>query len=231
MAFMRKIVLSLGGSLIVPSGVDVAFLKDFRDAVAEETRKGTQFFIVCGGGKVARDYRDAAQKLGTTSPDALDWIGIYATRFNAELLRTTFEKLAHPKVISAPSELGNPVEPVIVGGGTKPGHSSDFAAVEMAKHIGATTLINLSNIDYVYEKDPRKFPDAKKVERATWKEFRAILPPVETWTPGMNAPFDPVAAAEAEKSGLEVIIMNGKPLEHLKNYLEGKEFKGTVVRS
>ena len=117
----------------------------------------------------------------------------------------------------------------MIGAGWKPGHSTDFDAILMAESSGAKRIINLSNIDYVYDKDPRRFPDARKIERVTWKEFRALLPEPAAWVPGLNAPFDPVAAKRASELSLEIAIMNGNNLEHLKNYLEGKEFMGTVI--
>ncbi len=228
MPFTRKIVLSLGGSLIVPDDVDAPFLRTLRALIQKEAANGTQFFIIAGGGRICRKYQEAAKSLDIDSQDALDWVGIYSTRFNAEFIRILFGSMAHGRIITDPKEMGETKEAVVIGAGTVPGHSSDFAAVEMAKRMGATTLINLSNIDYVYEQDPRQFPDAKKIERASWKEFRAILP--KDYHPGINAPFDPVAAKEAESIGLEVVIMNGKPVEHLENYLAGKAFKGTVIK-
>lgn len=227
MANGKKIVISLGGSLIVPDEVDVGFLKDFRDLILAETKKGSEFFIVAGGGKTCRKYQEAATKLGVSGKDELDWIGIFSTRFNAEFVRIIFGQAAHEKIITDPSELENPAEIIVFGAGGVPGHSSDFAAVEMAEKIGAKTLINLSNTDYVYDRDPKKFPDARKIERMTWAEFRTLIP--ADYTPGMNAPFDPVASRKAETLGLEVAIMNGKPLDNLRNYLAGRPFKGTVI--
>jgi uridylate kinase len=88
-------------------------------------------------------------------------------------------------------------------------------------------VINLSNIEYVYDKDPKKYPEAKKIERSSWGEFRKLLP--TEWISGLNSPFDPVAAKKAQELGIEVAIMNGRNIENLKNYLEGKEFKGTII--
>ena len=87
--------------------------------------------------------------------------------------------------------------------------------------------MNLSNIDYVYTKDPKKFPDAQKIETIGWEAFRKLIP--DRWDPGLNSPFDPVAAKEAEKSGLEVAVINGHNLTELDNYLDGKAFKGTRI--
>lgn len=222
------IIISLGGSLIVPDGVDIEFLKCFTNNIKDYVKKGFQFVIITGGGRTARTYIEALKGVTNPSDVDLDWIGIASTRINAELLRVSFGSIAHDAIILNPDETPSTDKPVIVGGGWKPGNSSDLAAVHIAKVIGAKKLINLSNIDYVYDKDPKKFSDAIKIEESNWTNFRKVLP--LSWKPGLSAPFDPVAAEEAETLGLEIVIMNGKNIENLKNYLDGGEFVGTVIK-
>lgn len=222
-------IISLGGSLIVPDTIDTVFLSQFKKLLETEIEKGREFVVVLGGGKTARRYQAAGKEVASLTPDDVDWLGIYSIQLNAELVRIIFGTLAHERVVIKPSDIPSVKKPLAVAGAEEPGHSSDFDAVEMALQANAKTIINMSNIDYVYEKDPRVFPEAKKVEKASWPEFRKILPPVEAWEPGSNTPFDPVAAKRAEELGLEVVIMNGKPLDNLRNYLEGKSFKGTVI--
>jgi len=96
-----------------------------------------------------------------------------------------------------------------------------------AKTLGAKKLVNLSNIDYVYTADPRKDPDAQKIENISWSDFRKLIP--SEWDPGLSSPFDPIAAKEAESLGLEVAIINGANLASFSDYLDGKPFKGTVI--
>ena len=126
-----------------------------------------------------------------------------------------------------PDQIPETEASVLVGGGWKPGNSSDLAAIHAAKSVGAKKVINLSNIDYAYDKDPKKFPDAVKIEQSSWEDFMKILP--MEWSAGLNAPFDPIAAREAQALGLEVAIMNGKNIENLKHYLDGDAFIGTVI--
>lgn len=223
----KATVISLGGSLIVPDDIDTEFINSFRNLITGEIGKGNRFAIITGGGKLCREYQAAARSLGVASEESLDWVGIYATRLNAALLQAAFGPNSHGEIIVDPKDMPQAKSPVIMGAGGIPGHSSDFDAVLIAEKIGAKKLVNLSNIDFVYDKDPRKFPGARKIERASWREFRSVLP--AEWTPGINVPFDPVAAKKAEELGLELAIMNGKPLQNLKNYLEGKAFRGTVI--
>lgn len=228
MSANKTIVISLGGSLIMPDEIDVGFLKNFKALIEEQVALGKKFVIITGGGKVCRRYQDSAKKIVDVSADDLDWIGIGATRINAELVRVMFGSLAHSSVIVEDGVLPGVTEPIAVGAGRHPGHSSDFDAILVAEESKAGTVINLSNIDYAYDKDPRKFPDAKKIEKTSWSEFRKILP--EKWEPGLSSPFDPIAAEKAQALGIEVIIMNGSNLENLKACFEGEPFVGTEIK-
>ncbi|OGL96606.1 hypothetical protein A2318_02945 [Candidatus Uhrbacteria bacterium RIFOXYB2_FULL_45_11] len=100
-------------------------------------------------------------------------------------------------------------------------------ATRLAKKVGATTIANLSNIDYVYTKDPNKFKDAHKIEQISWKEFRKMVGDV--WDPGMNVPFDPIASKLAEQQKMHVAIVNGTNIKNLDRLLSGKTFEGTRI--
>lgn len=222
------VVISLGGSLIAPKeGIDTAFLKKFSALVRTQVRKGRRFVIICGGGTTARAYQAAADKITTLTRDDLDWLGIHATRLNAHLLRTIFRDLAHPRIITDPHEDMPSRRPVVIGAGWRPGCSTDYDAVLLAERYAADELINLSNISYVYDKDPRAHADAKAFPELTWKAFRKRFG--AKWHPGLNSPFDPVASKEAEKMKLRVVIAEGRDLANLARILEGKAFKGTVI--
>ncbi len=223
----ERIVVSVGGSLIVPDGIDTDFLTCFKTLILEKVQEGLSFAIIAGGGKTARRYQDAAAAVAPLSRSDLDWIGIHATRLNAQLLRNIFVGYAHPHVIKNPTIDIDAEEPIIVAAGWQPGCSTDYDAVLIAKNLGARRLVNLSNIDYVYDADPKKNPKAKKIEKISWADFRKLIP--AEWDPGLSSPFDPIAAKEAEALGLEVVIINGAHLEEFSHYLDGKPFVGTVI--
>lgn len=223
----ERIIVSVGGSLIIPDGIDVDFLSRFKKLVLEKVQQGFTFSIIAGGGKTARRYQEAANAVTSLSRQDLDWIGIHSTRLNAQLLRNIFVGYAHSQVIKNPTIDIEVEEPIVIAAGWQPGCSTDYDAVLIAKNIGARRLVNLSNIDHVYTADPRKNPDAKKIEKIGWKAFRELLP--KEWDPGLSSPFDPVAAKEAEALGLEVVVMNGAKLEEFAKYLEGKPFVGTTI--
>ena len=223
----KTFIISLGGSLIVPDQVNVQFLKKFRQFIVTRIASGNKFIIVCGGGKQARWYQQELEKVTRPSKDELDWIGIYATRFNAQLVRLMFGKLAHSIVVEDPNKKTNFKKKILIAGGWMPGRSTDDDAVRLAKQYGARAIINLSNIDRVYTKDPRKFTDATPIDSISWEKFKKIVG--TTWNPGANVPFDPTAAKFAEKNKLRVIIANGKNLKNLGNILEEKKFIGTII--
>lgn len=225
----NTVILSLGGALIVPEkGIDTNFLKDFEVFVRKEVAKGRRFFIVCGGGRTARLYRDAGSAvIGKITPDDLDWLGIHATRLNAHLLRTIFRDIAHPKIIMRYDKKIEVKEPVCVAAGWKPGWSTDYCATLLANLYGAKTLINMSNIDMVCTKDPRKFKDAKPIEKTSWNYFQSLVG--DKWNPGMNVPFDPIATKNAAKTELTVIVLRGSNIPNMEKVFEGKKFVGTVI--
>jgi uridylate kinase len=224
----KTYILSLGGSLIVPEEVDYKFLKNFINLISERTKKGDKFIIVCGGGGLNRKYNQAAQKIRPMSNDELDWLGIHATRYNAQLLRILFGKLAYEEIVINPYEKVETKKPVIIGAGYEPGWSSDYDAVYLANTYGIKNIANLSNIDYAYDKDPREFKDAKKIKDISWEDFRKIVG--DKWEPRMSKPFDPIASRESQKLGLEVAILNGKKLKNLEKYLNGEKFVGTIIK-
>jgi uridylate kinase len=223
----ETVVVSVGGSLIVPDAIDTDFLLKFKTLILSKVKVGFSFRIIAGGGKIARRYQEAANLVTPLSRQDLDWIGIHSTRLNAQLLRNIFVGYAHPQVIKNPTIDIEAEEPIVVAAGWQPGCSTDYDAVLMARNIGAERLINLSNIDYVYTSDPRKNPDAKKIEKTSWSEFRKLIP--EAWDPGLSSPFDPIAAKEAEAINLEVAIINGARLEEFSKYIDRKPFIGTII--
>ncbi len=229
----EKVVMSIGGSLIVPNGgINIDFLKKLNDFIRAQLAKDNnrQFFLVAGGGSTTRHYQAAAQEVigHELTHEDLDWLGIHATRLNAHLLRTIFRDIAHPYIIKHYDIIRKVTESVVIASGWKPGWSTDYDAVLLCEDYTVREVINLSNIERAYDKDPRKFADAKAIDKISWKDFREIVG--DEWIPGMNAPFDPVAARRAQDLGLTVAILKGDDFKNLENYFNGKKFVGTVIK-
>lgn len=226
-------IISVGGSIIIPkTGFDIKFLKKFRALILSCVKKSEKFVLVIGGGATCRYYQQALKSVAKVSDVDLDWLGIYSTWFNAEFVRLMFGKQAHPEVIKNPikKNIAYRLSPIIIASGWKPGCSTDKDAVLLAKNFGAKELINLSNIEYVYDKDPKKFKNAQKIEKINWKEFRKNIVGYK-WVPGKNVPFDPMASALAEKLGLTVSILKGTDLGEVEKALKGERFRGTTIEA
>jgi len=221
----ENIILSLGGSLVAPEKIDIDFLKSFK-AIVKKHLNSKRFFIFVGGGKVCRYYQDALLEFGADNKDR-DLIGIDVSRLNAKVVKQSFGELAFSEVVTNPTKKINTRKDIIVAGGWKPGWSTDYCSVILAKNMGIKQIINFTNIDYVYDKDPRKYKSAKPIKDISWKDFRKIVG--NKWTPGLSAPFDPRASREAEILKIKVAIINGKKLNQLENFLNNKPFTGTAI--
>jgi len=222
----ENIIISLGGSLIVPNEIDLDFLRKFRNLILKHLKK-RRFFIYVGGGKTARRYQRALTEFGATAVER-DWIGIETTSLNAKLIKTLFGNLCYPEIIVDPNKKIKLKKDIFVAAGWKPGWSSDYNAVLLAKNLGGIKkIINLTNIDYVYDKDPKKFKDAKILKEIDWKNYRKIVG--EKWSPGLSSPFDPISAKLAEKLRMKIIIINGREIERLENVLRNRPFIGTEI--
>jgi uridylate kinase len=224
---MKTTVISLGGSLIVPSHIDLPFLKKFKRFALNYIKKNNRLILVCGGGKTCRYYQNAATKLNKTISTDLDWIGIMATRLNAELVRVMFKQYAYKEVIYNPYQKIKTSKKIIIAAGFEPGCSTDTDTVILAKHFKADLIINTTNTDYVYDKDPNKYKNAQKFENLSWSEYKRLIS--SKFESGMHAPFDPVASRLAQKYKMKVAIINGKKLGNLRKILDHKKFIGTII--
>lgn len=226
--FKKTIVISLGGSLVVPDQINDTFLRAFRTLIVSYVKKRYRFVLIVGGGKTARRYQTAASDVTHVSPEDLDWLGIHSTRLNGHLMRTIFRGYAYPRIITNRKKIKTHIPyPVIVGAGFTPGSSTDLRAVQLARAYQADTILNLSNIDWVYTKDPAKHKDAQKIKSITWDKFQKIVG--TRWDPGAHVPFDPIASRSAHRYGMKVIIVNGRKLQNVKRILDTKSFIGTTI--
>lgn len=227
--FKQTIIISVGGSLVCPSELDAIFLQKFKNIILAQIKLGKRIILITGGGKICRKYNEVARQLNSkTTTNDLDLMGIRATRLNAELVRLMFGDLAYGQIVTSPKPKIKTSKPVIVAGGWKPGASSDNVAVNLAQAYQAKKIINLTNIDYVYDRDPAQYPQARPLEQISWLKFRQLVG--SKWDPGLNAPFDPIASKLAAKLKLEVVILNGKNLNNLADYLNNKQFIGSVIK-
>lgn len=229
-------VLSVGGSIVAPpEGPDVAFLADFRNRLGAwlNAASDRRAILVIGGGGPARSYQNALKEFWRARGElegpneALDWIGIAATRINAQLVKAAMGELCADEVVTDPSAPLDFSGKVLVASGWKPGFSSDYDAVYLGERFGARRVLNLSNIAKVYTADPKLDPSATPIDAISWADFRAMVG--STWTPGANLPFDPIASARAEAAGIQVVCAAGKDLDNVFRILDDQPFAGTII--
>lgn len=221
-------VISVGGSILSPGEVDTALITGLRDTLMPFVEQGRRFVLVTGGGAPARTYQRAYREItGETSSEEQDWIGVAATRLNAQLLRGVFRSVCSDPVVTNPEGPISFEGALLIGAGWKPGFSTDYDAVLLAERFGADTVINLSNIEKVFTADPKTDPDAEPLDSVSWGEFRLLVG--DDWKPGSNLPFDPVATRRAANAGLRVIAAGGRDMENLGRILAGEPFVGTTI--
>jgi uridylate kinase len=222
------ITLSLGGSIINPGEIDVNFLKEFAKVIQELLPK-YKFMIVCGGGKVARDYIHALPQ-GLTEGER-DYMGITATWLNAELLSYYFKGFTSPVLPKTVEELRQQMQHFDIGlsGGFLPALKTDEDAAIVADLFASPILVNVTNVDGIYDKDPRKYPDAKKFTELSYREFYEVISPLSL-AAGSNAPFTLIAAKICERSNMRIIICP-KEIAKIKKAIEGVNVGTTIQNS
>lgn len=226
---MDKVVVSIGGSVLIPEKDDAAYIKALADML-KETAKEVCLMVVCGGGKIARYYSNTGRELGGTTYQ-LDELGIGVTRVNAGLLSIALGDAGFGKIPLNAEECASMATPgkIAVMGGTEPGHTTDAVAAMIAKSCNAVRIVNASNVDAVYSDDPRKNPDAKRYSRMTIDELKEIV--YDEHDAGKSSVFDPMGVRIAKENRIDILMVNGRDFSELRNAILGKEIKGTFVDS
>ena len=215
-----KIVISLGGSIISPDDINFIKIEEHLKKISKEV----DLYIVTGGGKIARKYIKAARKLGA-SEEFLDKIGIEATRLNALLISSFFyENVDIPFTIEDASK----AKPPVVMGGTTPGHSTDAVGAMLAREIKADRFIIATDVDGIYDEDPKKNPNAKRYDSIPINKLRSMIS--DKWEKaGESFIIDGIACRIIDEAKIPTCVINGKNLESLENAIYGREFKGTRI--
>jgi uridylate kinase len=223
------VVLSVGGSVLVTGKEDRSYLEGLAALVR---RLGTEFplLVTTGGGRTAREYIVLGRELGLTEVE-LDEIGIEVTRLHARLLAA---RVGPPCPSRPPTTVSEAVHELrhaspIVLGGTEPGHTTDGVAALLAVRLRASRLVNATDVDGIYERDPRKDPSARRIEQMRWSEFRAMVHAGTSSEAGQNFLFDRLGVDLLARSGIPLFVVDGRDLTNLESALRGSRFAGSRV--
>jgi uridylate kinase len=222
---MKRIVISLGGSVLVPSlkGNHIEEYATILRGLAKEHR----IFVVVGGGGEARRYIAVARALGIDESTA-DELGILITRLNATLLAGALGEAAYPAIAESYRDAARFGETgkIVVMGGVIPGQTTDAVAALLAERLRADLIINWTSVDGIYSKDPKKHPDAVKHSTLSPAGLQAIIRG-DRLEAGSNTVFDTLAAKIIARSGIPLVVLDGRKPEDPGKAIRGK--KGTLV--
>lgn len=224
-----KIVLKIGGSIIYPKEVDVNFVKKLAEKLAQWSKRH-EIAVVVGGGALSREYDKIGRRL-TDDEDYLDLLGIYASRLNAALLVAALGNAACPAIPRSEVEFLDLLlkyqQKVIVCGGFRPKQRTDAVAVEIAKVWSADYVIKGTNVDYVYDSDPKKNKKAKPIKAMSFQDLQKYSD--QTHKANQPTIMDKVSAGLIASDRIKVAVVNGKNLENIEKFLNRQDFKGTKI--
>jgi uridylate kinase len=224
-----RVVLKLGGSLLYDDDgqLMIARIREYAHSVKSLLKGGHTMVIVVGGGRPAREFITAARELGASEAQC-DWLGIKLARNNAELLCAALGDVAYPKIVEDLDELEVAAREakVVLMGGLIPGQSTNAVAAVAAETVGADMLLNATNVDGVYDRDPSE-KGAKKLDSVSVEELESILSGAGTKA-GEYKLFDPVAIRVVGRSKMPTVIFDGSLPDNLTRILKGEKI-GTHV--
>jgi len=223
---MESIILTIGGSVILAEEADVSFLKRLA-TLLKKISKQYKIYMIVGGGKIARSYIRRGRELNLDE-DVLDELGIEITRVNAKLL-TSLIGISNNNIPLTTDEAERIDKPIVIMGGTIPGHSTDLVGAELAEKTGANKFIIATNVDGIYDKDPNKYSDAKQLKEVTIIEL--IKKYGTEWnSAGSNVVIDGPALELINKVKIPAFVVNGKRLNQLEKVMTNQLFDGTIIK-
>ena len=225
---MEKVVVSLGGSVLVPGEEDAPHLANLAGMLRSASRQ-VKLFAVTGGGRVARYYIETGRALGVPER-RLDELGIGITRMNARLLGAALKGRANREPARSYAEALRLAKrhPIVLMAGTAPGHTTDRVSASLARTVHAHRIVNATSVDGVYTADPRGHPEARLLERISFEELVRLAGEGHR-AAGPNVVFDPVAARVLARDRIPLSVVQGRNLEALEAAILGRPFRGTLV--
>jgi uridylate kinase len=206
----RTITVKLSGSIF--SSSELGRISDVIQSIAE-TENGPYLVLIAGGGAIARKYIDAGRILGLDQAN-LDELGIAASRLNARLLIEVLGTISAKRIPNNLPEIieecelvrSSPKKKIVVCGGFNPGQSTNAVGAIISEVTRAVQFINATDVDGVYDKDPKRFSDARKLATVSPEQLSQILGS-ESVQAGMYDLMDPVALKLISRSKIPTRII------------------------
>ncbi|MCL1810672.1 MAG: UMP kinase [Methanomassiliicoccaceae archaeon] len=223
----EKVVVSIGGSVLIPGKEDPVYIKKLAGMIKDASQT-VQIVVVCGGGRIARYYTETGAELGGSTYQ-LDMLGIGATRLNAQLLAISMGASEDIPATAAEAARRSAPGNIVVMGGTVPGHTTDAVAAMVATEMNADRVVNATSVDAVYSNDPKKDLSAERFSKLTIEELGELV--YKEHGAGKSSVFDPLGIKIAMEEKIDILIVDGRDIEELRNAILGNEIKGTYVSS
>lgn len=222
---MQTIVISFGGSVI--GELNTEYLQKVSKLLNSFYRQ-YQLYIVVGGGKLAREYIKICRELGLNEM-SLDKVGITATQLNAWVLISAL-KYANPYPAQTIDDavIFGKIYPVVVMGGAHPGQTTDSVSMLIAETTNANRVIIATDVDGIYDNDPKKVKNAKRFKKLTFEQLGSIVSDSASYA-GTNIVIDLVAVKIIQRARIPVYVVNGRDINTLKNAIINRKFNGTKV--
>jgi uridylate kinase len=224
----ENFVLKIGGSLLftIENKLDRDKIHKFSQ-ILKNKLSSQHSVIICGGGKISRDYINVARSFHSNEAFC-DLIGIDLSRINAKLLISALQDYCYPLVPKSMEELSLALlfEKIVIMGGLQPGQSTTSVALEVAEYIQAEEIVILTDVDGIYNKDPKKFKDAKLLKSLTYKKLQEMIlgsSPDYQAAAGEYRIFDTVSLQILKRSKIKTRIMSGKDLKEFEKYYNGEQ--------
>lgn len=222
-----RIVVRIGGS-VVASPVNTKLMGEYADLIKKVKTQGHEVAVVLGGGTLAREFIEIAKNLGLNM-QAQDEIAISVSRLFAQLFLKKLGEVGCSKVALKLDDAAECLREgkIVVMGGLKPGITTDAVAALVAERINADLLVKGTDQDGVYDKDPRKFAEAVKLDRLSFDDLSKVFE-LSEHKAGMHQIIDPEAVKVLKRKHLKLIVVNGFKPENLLAAIKGENV-GTVI--
>jgi len=224
-----NIVIKLSGHVYF-SNLNFDLLKRLITVILEVKSRGYKIGLVTGGGSIARNYIKILKNFGL-SESICDLIGIEVSRLNAKLIANILGEECHMNIPSSYDELIKVVmdsrNKIVITGGLQPGQSTNAVAALLAETMKARILIITTDVDGVYDRDPKKDPNAKFISEISITELMKILD--VTHQAGEYGLFDILSLVLLKRLGIPIYVINGHEPENILRAITGKHV-GTLIK-